>query len=59
VVPKCIRHIFAGVGQFELARDGKGRALNAEEIDYVVALIMGWIDDKLMKRRFNCVRKNI
>ena len=24
----------------------KGRALNPEELDYVVALIMGWIDDQ-------------
>jgi len=25
----------------------KGRALNAEEVDFVVALILGWIDRQL------------
>ncbi len=28
----------------------KGRALNPEEIEYVVALIMGWIDSQIYKK---------
>jgi hypothetical protein len=26
----------------------KGRALNEKEVDYVVAMIMGWIDQQLL-----------
>ncbi len=29
---------------------GKGRALNEAEIDYVVALIMGWIDQQINEK---------
>ena len=28
----------------------KGRALNEKEVDFVVALIMGWIDDQIDKK---------
>jgi exodeoxyribonuclease V alpha subunit len=29
----------------------KGRAMNAEEIDYVVELIMGWIEWQINEKR--------
>ena len=28
----------------------KGRALNVEKVDFVVALIMGWIEQQLIER---------